>query len=192
MEKIDKKIEEINGAEAVVIHDGNIVLGLQQNKRWYELENGEKVAIIKTLGGKIEKKDKNSSRNAVIRELFEEVKGIEENDIKVNKKIIFTKKIKISELNPFEKENNLKMNADFYLIEICNKKKIQPNDLPGLLEVPIEIFLKLEFAKQSKLNNLQKYIIRSKNCNLELPENYVLFIPEEVKNFLKMMRGKIC
>ena len=41
----------ILGAEGIVIHGNKIVLGMQKQKRWYFLENGEKAAIIKTLGG---------------------------------------------------------------------------------------------------------------------------------------------
>ena len=53
----DNNSEEIKGAEAIVIHNGNIILGMQKPKRWYNLENEEKATIIKTLGGQIEKED---------------------------------------------------------------------------------------------------------------------------------------
>ena len=82
MEMIDNSNELINGAEGVVIHNGNVVLGMQKPKRWYELPNGEKATIIKTLGGEIEEKDENSSKRALVREVLEEVEGIEEKDLK--------------------------------------------------------------------------------------------------------------
>ena len=95
MEMIGNSSEQINGAEGVVIHNGNVVLGMQKPKRWYELENGERATIIKTLGGEIEEKDENSSKRALVREVLEEVQGIEEKDIRVSKSPIFTKRIRM-------------------------------------------------------------------------------------------------
>ena len=109
MEMKDNNLEGIKGAEAVVIHNGNIILGMQKSKRWYDLENGERATIIKTLGGKIEEEDKNSSRKAVIREILEEVKGREEKDIKVTASPIFTKRARMGDLNVFERDSNLSM-----------------------------------------------------------------------------------
>lgn len=126
MEMKDNNSEEIKGAEAIVIHNGNIILGMQKPKRWYNLENEEKATIIKTLGGQIEKEDKNSSKRALIREVLEEVKGIEEKDLRVTSNLIFTKKIIMGDLNIFERDSNLSMEADFYLLEILSKKAIEP------------------------------------------------------------------
>ena len=155
MEMIDNSSELINGAEGVVIHNGNVVLGMQKPKRWYELGNGERATIIKTLGGEIEEKDENSSKRALVREVLEEVEGIEEKDIRVSKRPIFTKRIRMGELNPYERQSELSMKADFYLLEISKKKNIKPNDLPALLEIPLKEFLKLDFARQGNLNDLQ-------------------------------------
>ena len=47
MEMKDNNLKEIKGAEAVVIHNGNIVLGMQKPKRWYELDNN-KMAYLST------------------------------------------------------------------------------------------------------------------------------------------------
>lgn len=184
MEKKDNKSEEIKGAEALVIHNGNIVLGMQSSKRWYDLENGEKATVIKTLGGKIEKEDKNSSKRALIREILEEVKGIQLEDIRMTRNPIFIKKIRMGDLNAFDRENDLKMNADFYYLEIANKKNIEPNDLPALLEIPIREFLKLKFVTQESLKVIQKYVIKNKNYQQSLPEQYTLMIPGEIRLFL--------
>ena len=94
MEMKDNNSGKIRGAEAVVIHNGNMVLGMQKPKRWYDLENGERATVIKTLGGRIEEEDKNNSKRALIREILEEVKGIGEKDIRVTANPIFTKKSK--------------------------------------------------------------------------------------------------
>lgn len=185
MEMKDNESEEINGAEAIVIHNENIVLGMQKTKRWYNLENEEKATIIKTLGGKIEKQDKNSSKRAIIREVLEEAKGIEEKDFRVTSNPIFTKKIRMGDLNIFERESNLNMKADFYFLEISGATAIEPNDLPALLEIPIKEFLKLELNKKENLNKLQKYVIKNKKFQFPLPEYYALMIPKEVKDFLK-------
>ena len=188
MEMKDNNLKEIKGAEAIVIHNGNIVLGMQKPKRWYNLGNEEKATIIKTLGGQIEKEDKNSSKRALIREVLEEVKGIEEKDLRVTSNPIFTKKIIMGDLNVFERDSNLSMKADFYLLEILSKKAIEPNDLPALLEIPVKEFLKLEFTKKESLNKLKKYVIKSIKFQDSLPEHYVLMIPEEVKEFLKKIK----
>ncbi len=184
----DNDLKEIKGAESVVIHNGNIVLGMQKPKRWYNLENEEKATIIKTLGGRIEKQDKDSSKIALIREVLEEVKGIEEKDLRVTSNPIFTKKIIMGDLNIFERDSNLSMEADFYLLEILSKEAIEPNDLPALLEIPIKEFLSLEFTKKESLNKLQEYVIKNKNLQLHLPEYYALMIPKEVKEFLKKVK----
>ena len=81
----------ILGAEGIAIHGNKIVLGMQKQKRWYFLENGEKAAIIKTLGGAVEKVDENNTRKTLIREILEEVKEINNKDIKVSKQPVFTK-----------------------------------------------------------------------------------------------------
>jgi DNA-binding protein len=185
MEKIDNNIECIKGAEAIVIHNGNIVLGMQAIKRWYDFVNGEKAVIIKTLGGQIERVDEGSSAKAVVRELLEEVNKIEIKDIKIKKEPIFTKTIKMGELNPFDGQSNLKMCADFYLLEILNKKSIEPNDLPALVEMPLKRFLKLEFNEIKKLEDLQEYLMVNKNCRDVMPKYYAFMIPNEVKSFLR-------
>lgn len=188
MEMKGNNSEKIKGAEAVVIHNGNIVLGMQKPKRWYDLGNGERATVIKTLGGQIEEVDKNSSKKALIREVLEEVKGIEEKDIRLTTDPIFTKKIRMGDLNTFERDSNLSMEADFYLLQILSKEHIEPNDLPALLEIPVKEFLKLEFTRKESLNKLKKYVIKSIEFQDSLPEHYALMIPEEVKEFLKKFK----
>ena len=178
-------LKKIKGTEAIVIHNENVVLGMQKPKRWYDLENGERATIIKTLGGQIEKEDKNSSKKALIREILEEVQGIEEKDLRVTEDPIFTKRIRMGDLNIFERESDLKMEADFYLLEILSRENIAPNDLPALLEIPVKEFLKLEFIRKENLNKLKKYIIKNIKFKNSLPEHYALMVPEEVKEFLK-------
>lgn len=110
--------DSIYGAEGIVLHGEKVVLGMQKIKRWYKLENGETASIVKTLGGKVEKEDNNSTRNALIREILEEVQGITPNDIKVGQIPSFTKEIQMGDLNPYEKSSDLKMKADFYVVQI--------------------------------------------------------------------------
>ena len=181
----------IKGAEGIVIHDGNIVLGMQKPKRWYNLENENKGTVIKTIGGQIEDEDKNSSKRALIREILEEVKGIENKDFRISGAPIFTKKIKMRDLNIFEKTSSLKLEADFYLLEILSKKDIEPNDLPALLEIPLKEFLQLEFNIQEKLSKFQKYIIKNKNYKKALPDYCTLMIPKEVKKYLEKVKEKL-
>ena len=56
----------------------------------------------------------------------------------------------MGDLNIFERDSNLSMEADFYLLEILSKKAIEPNDLPALLEIPVKEFLRLEFTKKER------------------------------------------
>lgn len=188
MEKKGDNLGKINGTEAIVIHNGNIVLGMQKPKRWYKLENDKRATVIKTLGGQVEKIDENNSKKALIREVLEEVKGIEEKDLRVTVNPIFTKKIRMGDFNIFERNSNLSMEADFYLLEILNKKNIEPNDLPALLEIPVKDFLKLEFNKKESLNNIKKYVIKNISLQQYLPDYYTLMIPEEVKKFLEKIK----
>lgn len=106
------------GAEGIVLHGEKIVLGMQKAKRWYKLKNGEIASIVKTLGGEVEKEDNSSTRNALIREILEEVDGIKNKDLKVAQSPTFTKEILMGDLNPYEKASDLKMKADFYLVKI--------------------------------------------------------------------------
>ena len=95
----------------------------------------------------------------------------------------------MGELNPYERQSELSMKADFYLLEISKKKNIKPNDLPALLEIPLKEFLKLDFARQGNLNDLQAYVKENEKGTLELPEHYAFMIPGEVKDFFERMRG---
>ena len=181
----DNNLKEIKGAEEIVIKNGNIILGMQQSKRWYNLENGERGALIKTLGGKIENEDENSSKKALIREIFEEVKGIRKNDIRVTTNPIFTKKIKMGDLNTFDRDSNIKMKADFYYLDIFSKDNIEPNDLPALIKIPVKEFLELEINKKESIKKIKQYLIKNKKNQNSLPEYYSLMIPKEVRDFIK-------
>lgn len=57
--------DSILGAEGIVIHGNKIVLGMQKSNRWYILKNGEKAAIVKTLGGAIEEVDGKNTKIAI-------------------------------------------------------------------------------------------------------------------------------
>lgn len=187
MEKRDEQIKEIYGAEGIVIHNGNIVLGMQKPKRWYKLENGEKAGVIKTLGGKIEKEDENSSKNALLREVLEEVKDITEKDIRISKIPIFSKTIELREMNPYERKSKIRMTADFYILEIKKKGNIKPNDLPALVEMKLNRFLEQDFCKSTKISKIKDCIIKNQDLDREIPQNYALMIPQEVKRFFRKL-----
>lgn len=174
---------KIFGAEGIVIHGNKIVLGMQKTKRWYHLENGETAAIIKTLGGAIEDSDEQNTRTAVIREILEEVQGIQERDITVSKTPIFTKEIKMGELNPYEENSNLRMKADFYIVEIPKDIQLAPNDLPALVEIPIDNFCKLNLSSNLSLCNIKNYATQKEE--IAIPENYAIMAPKEIKDFLR-------
>ena len=156
---------------------------MQKEKRWYNLKNNKKGAIVKTIGGSIEKEDSGSLKNALLRETIEEIKNITINDLTLSYKRIFEKEILMRDLNPFDNTSSLKMKANFYKIIINTDNNILPNDLPFLFEIPISIFIKLEYNKIINIDEIKKYII--KGCeNIEPPEFVSLFVPEEVRKFL--------
>lgn len=177
-------MRKIIGGEGIVFHNNNIVLGMQKPKRWYNTSDNKKGAIIKTIGGKIEKEDKRSLKRTLLRETIEEVRDISLKDIDISYKKIFEKKILMKEANPFDISSNLQMQAKFYKLEIVNKRKIHPNDLPFLFEIPIKILIDLDFNKIISIEKIKKYAIAS-DKKLKLPDYVVLFIPEEVKQYLK-------
>lgn len=179
------KNENVKGAEAIVLHNGNIVLGMQNKKRWYELEDGKKGAIIKTIGGKMEESDNNDSKKAVLREIFEEIDGINESKIQITKKPVFNKKVKLGEINPYQKESKIKMGADFYLAEIKGKDKIKPKDIPGIVEIPVQELIKMKTGTNMPIEKLeQKGEIIIKEGEKK-PDNIAIMIPEEVKNIFR-------
>ena len=171
----------VNGAEGIVIVDDSIVLGVQKTKRWYDYKN-EKAALIKTIGGQIEKDDLNSTKKTVLRELFEEINNINDSDINISNKPIFNIEILFSKLNPFVDNCDMNMNADFYIINV-NNLNIEPNDLPFLLKIPIKDFIKYKMGKIYKIRNFKKYIIKGKS--MEYPSYFVFFVPNEVIDYLK-------
>ena len=182
---------KVQGAESILLHNGNIVLGMQKPDRWYIQDNGTKASIIKTIGGKIEVEDNDNSRNAVKREILEEIKGVE--DIRLSKEPIFSKQVLLGELNPYEKSSNISLNADFYVAEIEKEGNLEPNDLPALIEIPIEQFLKMNFGRSDFLRCIQKYVTKNLTLykDLELPENYAIMVPQEVKDFLKYYKSQM-
>lgn len=187
MEIADKTLNKVRGAEAIVIHNGNVVLGMQKPQRWYELENGKRAAIIKTLGGQKEENDEESSKKTILREISEELKGIDFTKMKITKHPIFSKEVRMGEMNPFERDSNLSMHADFYLLNITDDRKIQPDDLPALVEIPLDDFLELDFDRVDRLDHLQKYVIENKENTQTLPQYYAFMVPKEVKDFLKTL-----
>ncbi|MBR3163338.1 MAG: hypothetical protein IKF17_04500 [Clostridia bacterium] len=183
----DKKKSYIQGAESIVIHNNNVLLGMQKQKRWYTLQNEEQAAIIKTIGGKVEDVDEKNTKKTIIREFFEEVKGIEKKNLIINNNPVFTKSIQMNQINPYESETKLRMNADFYVLEIINTNSILPNDLPALLEIPIKEFIKIQFTHQITLHSVEKYLIRNSRYSIKFPKYCAFMIPDEVKEYLKNM-----
>lgn len=187
--------KSIKGAESILIHNGNIVLGMQTPGRWYTLEDGTKAGIIKTIGGKIEIED-SSSREALQREISEEIEGINEENLRISTKPVFSKNIKLGDLNPFQKDSKLSLTADFYVAGIIKEGILKPNDLPAILEIPIEQFIKMKFGCKDYLRFLNKYITKNEKIyqDINLPESYALMIPREIsiffKNYQKMMKDE--
>lgn len=176
----------VKGAESILIHNGNIVLGMQTPNRWYKIEDGTKAGIIKTIGGRIEKSD-NNSRDAVQREIIEEIDEIDRNNLKISTAPVFSKNIRLGELNPFQKDSNLRLAADFYVAEIIKEGNLKPNDLPAILEIPIEKFVEMNVGCKDYLRFLNKYITKNEKMyqDIELPESYAMMIPGEVKTFFR-------
>ena len=188
----DNKYKEIHGSEGIVVHNGNVVLGLQKEKRWYHLLDHKKVGIIKTIGGAIEEEDKGSSREALKRELQEEIKDLDSSSMRITSKPIFHKSLKMGQMNRYERRSDLQMNADFYVVEIKKEDSLEPNDLPAIIEIPVEGFLSL-MSKQGDIDfsDVRDYIIKNKDRDVELPERYTLMIPDEVRELFIELNRKI-
>lgn len=191
MVKIDNKYSQIHGAEGIILHNNCIVLGMQKPKRWYTLSNGKQAAIIKTIGGQVENSDKNDAKITLIRETMEEIQGIESKDIKVSTNPIFIKRVRMGEINPYEQESNLTMQARFYLVKIRDKIEILPNDLPALLEIPINELIKLQFCKNMKLDSLYGFLVKNKMNDFDLPNYCAFMLPEEVREFIEKIKNHI-
>lgn len=184
---MEEENKPVKGAESILIHNGNIVLGMQTPNRWYTLEDGTKAGIIKTIGGKIEKEDNGSSRNAVQREIIEEIEGINKENLRISTKPVFSKNIRLGDLNPFQKDSKLGLTADFYVAGITKEGNLKPNDLPAIFEIPIEQFMKMNFGCKDYLRFLNKYITKNEKMyqDIELPESYAMMIPGEIKTFFR-------
>lgn len=172
------------GAESIIIFNDKIILGMQKEKRWYKNENGSVSAIIKNIGGQIEEIDNKSSKNALIRELMEEISNISFENIEISD-VIFNKKIRMKDLNPFDKSSTLEMQADFYLVNLKNISVLEPNDLPFLVEIPINEFVNFKMCSKTKINKIVKYVIKNKKYDVALPDYYAFFIPDDVIKYLK-------
>ncbi len=179
------KEEKIKGAEAIIMHNGNIVLGMQNKNRWYKLPNGNKATAIKTIGGKMEEKDENDSQKAVIRELFEEIEGIDKKDIKITKNPVFNKQVQLKEINPYENNSKIELNADFYVINIEGKKQIFPKDIPGIVEIPVADFMKMEISKDISIEELKNRGNITLKEEENMPDNFAIMAPKEMKDFLQ-------
>lgn len=177
-------MHSVLGSEGIIIHNNKIVIGMKKEKRCYNLKNNKKGAIVKTIGGSIEKEDNGSLKKALLREITEEIKNITIDDLNISHKRIFEKEILIGDLNPFDNSSSLKMKANFYKVIINSNNNIVPNDLPFLFEIPINIFINLEYNKIINIDEIKKYIVKGYE-DVELPEFVSLFVPEEVRKFLR-------
>ena len=173
----------VSGGEGIIIHNNCIILGVQKENRWYNLDNNKYGAIVKTIGGKLEKIDHGSMKKALIREIKEEL-NLSLNNIKVSHKYLFEKEIFMKDYNPFDKESKLKMTAKFYHVDVLDNIPIISSDLPFILEIPIKDFINLEYNVIIDSDILKKYFIKI-NKNLDIPKYLSLFIPEEVRIYLR-------
>lgn len=172
----------VKGVEAIVTHDGKIVIGMQQAKRWHNLQNGEQAAIIKTIGGKVEPEDRNDTLTAIKREISEEIKGVSTGCMKIEP--IFSQKTTMGKINPFVPNSKLPMQAEFYRVEIPKNAEITIGDLPALFEIPISKFLEFNFAQPMDISKLEPYIKCNDGFRSQLPQKCALMIPEEVREYL--------
>ena len=90
----------------------------------------------------------------------------------------------MKDLNPYEPDSELEMEADFYIVKIDKKCKLVPNDLPMLMEIPIEEFLNINLSESMSIKSMEEYML-NKNMKTRLPSNYAIMAPIEVKSFLR-------
>lgn len=174
--------DKVIGSEGIIILDGNVILGMQKPKRWYEYAN-DKGALIKTIGGQLEDVDNGDFKSALAREITEEIQKIEiDNDDMI---LLFNKKIRMKDLNPFEMKSELEMSANFYLIKIKDNSNYTPNDLPFLIKIPIEKFLKFEMGKIYNMDMISDYLIKNENVISKPPKYFSFFVPNDAIAYLK-------
>ena len=112
--------------------------------------------------------------------------------MRITSKPIFHKSLKMGQMNRYESKSDLQMNADFYVVEIKKEDSLEPNDLPAIIEIPVEGFLSL-MSKQGDIDfsDVRDYIIKNKDRDVELPERYTLMIPDEVRELFIELNRKI-
>lgn len=171
--------KKIYGVEGIIIMDNCIILGMQKEKRWYK--NEKLGAVIKTIGGKIEKEDNGDPLNALKREMLEEICGISDKNFRIKEKPLFNIETGMSDINSFEHNSGLTLNANFYLININEEVKLTPNDLPFIFKIPLKKILELDFNETIDFNFVSEFAIGDYNNK---PEEVCLMVPLEVKEFL--------
>ena len=173
---MDKKIY---GVEGIIIIDNCIVLGMQKEKRWYK--NEKLGAVIKTIGGKIEKEDDGDPLNALKREMLEEICGISNENFEIKEKPLFNIETSMNDINSFEHNSDLTLNANFYLISIKKEADLTPNDLPFIFKITIKKLLELDFNRTIDFNLVSEFSVGDYDNK---PKEVCLMVPLEVKEFL--------
>ena len=62
--------------------------------------------------------------------------------------------------------------------------KLSPNDLPALIEIPIERFCKMDLSSDSPFWYIKNYMVQGEQ-KLEYPQKYAIMAPKEIKDFLR-------
>ncbi len=194
----------IHGAEGIVVWRESVVLGVQKNYRWQEV-NGVPHIVIKTIGGRIENDE--SSLQCLKREIMEElsvlplrafddafsfsehseqyyedVSGIREATL-VDPLSCAEVELRLFDLTSLKQEYDVMLHGIFYNLRVKQNVEIVPNDLPVLCVIPKDVFSSIDFSSNHTYASLLPYLIGDHNT---IPNNAVFefMIPCVVKKVL--------
>lgn len=63
---------------------------------------------------------------------------------------------------------------------------MSPNDLPALVEIPIERFCKMDLSTDSPFWYVKNYVLKGKQV-IDLPDRYAIMAPKEIKVLLRQI-----
>jgi|GEM_PF-1654189 len=198
-----KNSKEKYGVEAIVIYEDSIVLGMQKKYRWVDIGKNKKGIVLKTIGGQI--KESETEKMALIRELREEIyfsknnkdikfnfikpentyliNGSKNEVVKASNERVAIVRAKLQEMNIFIKKNQKKLEGHFYIIKIEGIGKIKPKDLPALLVIPIEKFLKINFLTKINYQEIKNFLVEKEKISEK--DVFSIMLPEFFKKIIK-------
>lgn len=195
-------MDNIRGAEAILLHGANIVLAAQTEHRW--LKKGDSTIIpLKTIGGAIEGGE--SPLACIEREILEEIHfscdlrfdqmcsfenskkqylergGLRTEDHFDDLRIAADVSTPIASLGPFVTSKGGDLHALFYRVRVKNDCVLRPKDVPALCIMPLRVFMSLDMRGMYSRTNLEKYMIAGDRVQLPSNTSFAFMMPSVMK-----------